>query len=238
MSLLDGLVAYYPLENLNDVSGNGLTLTNNNAVTFTAGKVVNAANFVAASHQWLSHADDALFRMGDIDFTIAAWVNLASKGANTGQIAGKRFTGNLEYYLRWNVSSDRFNLEVSPDGANPSHIEATTFGSPSLSTWYFVVAFHDSVNNLLGISVNNGTVDTTPYSTGVFAGTALFGIGCWTDFPNTSEFWDGLIDEVAIYKRLLAPSEQTALYNNGFGKTLPFGEIQYSFHYADSPMSF
>lgn len=39
------LRAYYKLENVNDSSGNGFTLTNNNSVPFNAGKFSNAADF-------------------------------------------------------------------------------------------------------------------------------------------------------------------------------------------------
>ena len=39
------LRGYYRLENVNDSGPNGLTLTNNNSVTFTAGRFGNGANY-------------------------------------------------------------------------------------------------------------------------------------------------------------------------------------------------
>src|SRR5437870_9156416 len=52
-TLLNGLRVYYKLGDLTDSSGNSLTLTNHGGVTFTAGKVNNAANFVSASSRYL-----------------------------------------------------------------------------------------------------------------------------------------------------------------------------------------
>src|SRR5438876_10841799 len=77
-TLLNGLTVYYALSNTSDATGGGLTLTNHNTVTFSAGKVGNAANFVAASSQYLSRADSAAFQMGTGDFSVAAWVNFTS----------------------------------------------------------------------------------------------------------------------------------------------------------------
>src|SRR3954464_8446679 len=78
---LTSLVSYWKLSDVNDSVG-GNTLTNGNTVTFTSGKIGNAATFVAASSQRLSHAANAALRTGDIDFTIPAWAKFASQPAN------------------------------------------------------------------------------------------------------------------------------------------------------------
>src|SRR5439155_23130905 len=81
-SLLNGLTVYYALSDTSDATGGGLTLTNHNTVTFSAGKVGNAANFVSASSQYLSQADSAAFQMGaSTDFTGAAWTKSGSGSA-------------------------------------------------------------------------------------------------------------------------------------------------------------
>lgn len=58
MALADNLVSYWQMGSANDSHGTN-HLTNNNSVSFTTGKVGNAASFAAASSQYLSHADDA-----------------------------------------------------------------------------------------------------------------------------------------------------------------------------------
>ena len=58
MSLTTNIVAYWKFDessgNAMDSTGNGNTLTNVNTVTYSAGKINNGANFVAASSQYFS----------------------------------------------------------------------------------------------------------------------------------------------------------------------------------------
>ena len=189
------------------------TLTNNNTVTQVGGKVGNASQFVAASSQSLSIADNASLSTGDIDFTIVAWVYLDSKAAE-GDIIAKDASGQREYNLRYVSVGDRFNFTVSNDGTATTSLDASTLGSPSTSTWYFLVAWHDSIANTINIQANDGTVDSVAHTTGVFDGTAAFGIGTST-FANT--FFDGRIDAVGFWKRVLSSSERSFLYNSGNG---------------------
>lgn len=79
MTLLDGLVSYWKLEEANgarvdSVVASGNDLTDNNTVTQAVGVLGNAAQFTAANSESLSHADNASLGTGDIDFTVASWV--------------------------------------------------------------------------------------------------------------------------------------------------------------------
>jgi len=56
-------VGAWPLDDVNDRSGNGATLTNDNSVTFTSGPFGNAATFVGSSSQ-------KLYREGDSDLGV------------------------------------------------------------------------------------------------------------------------------------------------------------------------
>lgn len=226
MALTDSLISWWELGEAsgtrNDSHGTN-HLTDNNTVAQAAGKVGNCADFEDGNGEFLSRADNTSLSAGDIDLTVCAWVQLESKiSNNVGNIVAKRSAAVQEYYLRYNNESslDRFQLEVSPNGTTGhTNVIANNFGSPSLATWYFVVAWHDSVNNQLGIQVNNGTANTTAYSNGIFDGTTDFCIGGYTGASPPSEFWDGLIDQVGLWKRILTASEKTFLYNNGSGKT-------------------
>src|SRR6266404_8373249 len=80
-TLLNGLQVYYKLENLTDSSGNSLTLTNHGSVTLTAGEVNNAAKFVSASSQYLSHVDATPYQMGTGNFSYAFWVKFTESTA-------------------------------------------------------------------------------------------------------------------------------------------------------------
>ena len=190
------------------------TLTNNNTVTQVGGKVGNASQFVAASSQSCSIADNASLSTGDIDFTIVAWVYLDTKPTE-GDIVAKDADGQREYNFRYvGGGTDRFVFTVSNDGTNVVSATANTLGSPSTATWYFLVGWHNAVANTLNIQVNDGTVDSVAHTTGVFDGTAAFGIGTST-FANT--FFDGRIDAAGFWKRVLSSADRSFLYNSGNG---------------------
>jgi hypothetical protein len=82
------------------------------------------------------------------------------------------------------------------------------------------VAWHDSVGNTINIQVNNGTADSAAHNLGVFYGTAPFAIGARD--AAAADYWDGLIDEVGFWKRVLTADERTTLYNGGNGLAYPF----------------
>jgi RHS repeat-associated protein len=82
--------------------------------------------------------------------------------------------------------------------------------------WYTIVAWHDSVFNTLNLQVNNGTVSSVSYASGAMDTTYPLSIGA---HANGTYGINGRLDEVALYKRVLNPSERSWLYNGGFGRT-------------------
>ena len=219
MSLSDNLVAYWSLD---EASGNAIDahasndLTDNNTVGTASGVVSGCRDFEESSSEYFSIADNTDLSTGDIDFTFAFWLQLESKATSKCPIV-KADAVNAEYYLQYHSGSDRLQFLVygaTGFGSGGSAV-ANTLGSPSTSTWYFVVCWHDSVNNQVGIAVNGGTADTASHSAGVLDGTSAFHIG---SYPGFSQHWDGLIDEVGFWKRVLTADERTELYNSGSGR--------------------
>jgi hypothetical protein len=186
------------------------------------GKISNAATL--NSNQYLSRADSADLSTGNIDFTWACWVKIASKTSDK-YLIGKWDVGSAatkEYLLYYWQSQDRFSFAVS-DGSSFGEATANNFGSPSTGTYYLVIGWHDSVNDIVGISVNAGTADTAAWSTGsVDTGTglamgALHGTGAGSAGTIVAD-----IDEVGFWKKVLTSGERTELYNGGTGLTYPF----------------
>jgi hypothetical protein len=223
-TLLTSLISYWKLEEASGtradaVTASGNDLTDNNTVTQNPGIIANAAQFTRVNTEYLSHADNASLSTGDIDYTVAAWVYLDSKPGNMGVIAKDSGGANREYVLQYTNASVRFVFTVlDTAGSTIGLVTANTFGAPATATWYLVIAWHDSVNNVVGISVNAGTADTA-VTTGVPADkTATFYIGADQAVSN----WDGRIDEVGFWKKVLTATERTTLYNGGVGRTYPF----------------
>lgn len=223
-TLTTSLVAYWKLGEASGSRADSVgsnTLTDINTVTQAAGKVGNAAQFTSANSEYLSIADNAALSTGDIDFTIACWVYMDSDTAANQMFVAKYDTGtaNREYVLYFSppVGTNRFTFIVSSDGAATVAVIANNFGAPATGTWYFLVAWHDSVANTVNISVNNGTVDSLSTAAGVFNSTAAFHIGARSNPVNN--FVDGRVDEVSFWKKVLTAQEITDLYNGGSGNT-------------------
>lgn len=221
MALTDSLVSYWKLD---EASGNAIDAHGTNDLTetggtiaATTGKINGCRDFEDIDTEYFEIADNADVSTGDIDFTFAAWVNLESKGANR-IIIGKDLntSGNREYNLYFSDTADRFRFELFSATDSGTNLSADSLGSPSLATWYFIVAWYDATANTMNIQVNDGTVDSTSKATLQASGSAAFRIGARA-YPTIEDYWDGLIDEVGFWKRVLTSGERTQLYNSGSG---------------------
>ncbi len=188
----------------------GNTLTDNNTVLSATGKVGTAADFESSTSESLSHIDNTSLSTGDIDFTWAAWIKPESVGSNMAIIS--KDNGSVYEYEMYVDTSSLLHFYVE-NGGSSSNVTANTFGPISAGSWYYVVGWHDSVTNTNNIQVNDSFVKSTAYTGGVLDNAHTFRLGS----TNSSLYFDGLIDQVGFWKRVLTPSERTALYNSGSG---------------------
>lgn len=224
--LYTNLMDYWTLQ---EASGNRagsqgvLTLTDNNTVPGAAGKVGNGAQFTLANSESLSSASVVSLQMGSgQDFTLATWVKLATKATDQALIVKATDVSGaagIEYVLQYKLANDRFNALVSNGSATANQL-ADTLGAVSVDTWYFVVAWLDAGTSL-NIQVNNGTADTL--GTAVYAQAAAGGFALGRNGGDVTipHYLNGMLDEAAIWKRILTAAERTFLYNAGAGRTWP-----------------
>lgn len=220
MALIDNLISYWKLDEASGArydSHGSNDLTDNNTVVSATGKIGTAADFEATNSEYLSITDNASISTGDIDFTFSCWV-YAESLVNYPIILrkGSDVNDNVEYVLYYDTVNNALKFGVS---GSASYQEVSSGSALSTGTWYFIVCHHDSVNNQLAISVNNGTLQTVSRTQGVDDGTFPFTIGASV---GQSLYWDGLIDEVGFWKRVLTSQERTLLYNQGRGLAYPF----------------
>ena len=219
-SLLTSLISYWTLDEAsgtrNDTHGTN-HLSDNNTVTQASGKLGNAAQFTSANLEHLGLADNTDISTGDIDFTLAAWVYLDTTPAQA-EIASKGGAVDIDWYLDYILASDRFRFYV--EGGSAASVLANSFGAPSTATWYYVIAWHDATANTINIQVNNGTVDSTSHSGGVKDTADDFAIGRAGSFVGG--YFNGRIDAVGFWKRVLTSTERSTLYNSGIGIEYPF----------------
>jgi hypothetical protein len=155
-----------------------------------------------------------------VSFTLGCWVYFTSLPSNEVALLGKG-NGSLanatEYCLLRHHPNNRFAILVS-SGSVEQRLEYTAL-TPSINTWYFVVAWYDHVNDILGMSVNDGTPATMSYSAGLFDSAQPFEVGRFPSYAG--EYLPGRVDNILFYKRVLTATEITAWYNSGTGQDYP-----------------
>jgi hypothetical protein len=182
------------------------------------GKVGNCLDTEAGSTQRVIHAQAMILNQGNHSFSWSVWVN-AESISNTPVILRSGDAAQNRYVLYIATSAGSvFRWGVI--GATASAL------APSTATWYHLVVWYDSVNNQIGIAVNDGTPVTAALtSVAPPAGGGEFQLGASSD---QGFYWDGLIDQAGFWKRLLTSQERTDLYNGGNG--LSYGQMLPAVH--------
>lgn len=223
MSLLTNLISYWKLD---EASGTRVDSHGSNDLTMTGsigsatGIINSGASFPNDAQQRLTHATNSDLETGDIDFSFSGWVNFTSHNDYNFIVSKSAYADNdIEYGLYYDPNDNRIEFFVNPTGSSTStQVKADNFGTFGNGSWHHIICWHDSVNDLIGICVDDGTPNTAAHSTGVFVGTAPFGVGLQhvtaTSYANG---FNGVIDEIAFWKRVLTSGERTALYNSGAG---------------------
>jgi hypothetical protein len=103
----------------------------------------------------------------------------------------------------WRVhrSSSSNNIAWGSSGLSPTDLTGTT--DVSTGEWFHIAAVYNGTQKLLYI---NGNLDASSDSTGNIT-TSSMPVYIGENSGATSRFWDGLIDDVRIYRRALSETE-------------------------------
>lgn len=210
MALTDNLVAFWEL---NEASGNAIDSLGSNDLTDnnTVGASGIARDFEDTNSEFFSHVSNATLQMGDIDFTILAWVR-PETATGTHQIVAKDDDAGSARDYTLDISGGDFRFYINGGGSGIAQL-----GTVSAATDYMVVGQHDATGDTVGISVNASAFTTT--GTGGISpnvSAAEFRVGA-REYAGFENYWDGLIWRVGLWKRKLSGAEVTSLYNGGSG---------------------
>jgi hypothetical protein len=225
-TFLTGLYAYYKLDeasgNAIDSSVYGRNLTQGSSVGTTAGVINTSRSFDGSGGTAFFSPFSTNFSPGANHFFTTFWMKagtLTQTNNDSGLIGKMSFSASDgEWLVYYRNGTNKVRMDVSLTGRVASQIvlESTTAIS-NTTDWYFIAAGWDGTN--IKISVNGGPYVTASFAGPVFSGNgAVFSIGT----ESSSNYWNGNIDEVAIWigRNDLTISEVQQLYNNGAG--LPF----------------
>lgn len=201
---------------------NSNDLTDVNTVLYAVGKVGNAADFEVANSEYLNITDANQVGLDfTSDFSFSVWAQPESQhdGAMWYKWGASQAAYGFLYVNKAGTYNLRFNGYSTGAGANKPFDWPQTLSN---ATWYHIVLRFDALGHASGngtaeLFVNGsslGTVTDTTYTgsantTGAFSISALGSGIQW--------YWDGLLDQVEAYNRLLTNTEISDLYNAGTG---------------------
>jgi hypothetical protein len=216
MSLLDGLISYWKLD---EASGNRLdskslhTLTSVNSVGSAAGKIGDAASFAAASSQYLEGPSNDTLPTRDQSFSVTAWAYLTAAVANQMVISSwDEATNNRHFQVFAGAFANAWRLTVGTTGASSVAVNSSAV---SVNQWVLLCA-RSEPGGLIQLNVNDANNTTASLGTPTSATKVKLLIGArYNTTPQL--FFNGLIDEVGIWNRVLTDAEVTTIYNGGNG---------------------
>lgn len=176
------------------------------SVPSAAGKSGNAADFSGNNADYLSAADNAELSVSDQDFSWAAWVWFDST-AGTRTILQKDSSLTM-YGMFYLGASDEWKFVTSFNN------EAVLIGTtPGTGTWYLVAGYHDTTNNLNGISFNGGSFTTGASASNTSDEANAFCVGG----SCGSLALDGRIDMLVFWKGYVLTAGNVTTLNGGAG---------------------
>jgi hypothetical protein len=214
------LVGWWPADGkATDLAGpyNGALV---HGATFAPGYVGNA--FALTGSQYVRVQNAQQFDVSAGDFTVDAWVYFNAVGALDQSIVDKmndRLAVNTDgWRLLYQGYSDLFWFCLGGGARNNGCMlgNSTTVVSATnvaAGIWYLVAAVKTSTQ--ISIYVNGNLENTTPLGSFTDTNSKALMFGAKDTKDMEGAYLNGLVDEVELFNRALAPSEILAIYNAG-----------------------
>lgn len=211
----NGLVSYWSFNgNANDSSTNANNGTVNGATLTTDrfGNENSAYSFNGTSDY--IRINNTLIPSTPTSYTISLWYNtqnFTTQNGNTRMLISDRNTG---------LSSYKYTISLQPghqiEGAifNGNCCTANGVSGDALTNnnWHNAIYIYNSSIATLYLYLDGSLVNTSTNVTHWSNGANPTNIGYWNGFVGASGFFDGKIDDIGIWNRVLTQSEITSLY--------------------------
>lgn len=225
MALTDNLVSYWEMEEASGTrvdSHGGNDLTDNNTVTQSTGIISNAAVYTAANSEYLSRADNASLSITG-DMSVQWWVYLTDTVATASKAMYLKRTGagnrGIRLYMFNSGGGDTFKTTLSSNGSAETSKDISLLSNLSTATWYHIVWTYDASAGGCELWVDGTSQGTaTLLPTSIYDNTAPVEI-CYASGPGIK--YNGRVDEVGLWSKVLTDDEIGDLYNSGSGLAYP-----------------
>ena len=219
-----GAVAYWPLNDLADATGNGNLLTDHGSITFGAGKIGNCALINGNTDGGKYLASSVSGANTSTGFSISMWI----KGT-VGGVAASVVQACSSDHQGWFIGSDASNDLAFLFGNGSGWSIDTAFGTYIVGTWHHIVMTADpatATSPKIRVFMDGELVGTWDLVSWAAASVEL---GHFAFNYGSSDYgWPGDIDEVGVWHRPLSLSEVLVLYKNGNGWPYKFGTAAFS----------
>jgi len=215
-TLLDGLLAYYKLEDRTEyyVGGGTYDFTEYGSPTYVAAKVNNGLNLDDSYNQYDKIANNLGF---DVNVSVAGWVKLSV--LPTGPHFAVVDISNLSHIVDMCIRVFSASIVLNRRKNGVGEEEAVYTFAVATGVWYHFVGTYDGANLRLYV---NGVLRAGPTaasgngSVSGFDGFKISGLVEYDTLMNLS----GIFDEWGVWNRALIQQEITDLYNGGEGQTM------------------
>ncbi len=224
------LRVYYHLEDINDASGNGRTLTNNNSVPFSAGKFGLGSDFGSSgTNKALSLSANPMSSLTYANATFSMWVkfnSISNPTAGSGYffVLATRVTsgaGAARCFFNYSVSAGNFNINATIKLATGDAIASYSIPVNTTNWYNFVFVKSSTTTAILYVNGVQVATDTGSGADNINVNSlctlAIGNIG-HTAFANQG--WH-IMDEFIIEQRAWSASEIRKYYSQGLGRFAP-----------------
>jgi hypothetical protein len=178
----------------------------------------NFLTFESANSEYMTIPNGSIFPMGTNDFSVSFWVKVASfPGAFKG-IIGDRAALPGQF---WGIENTASGIRgwVSKSAAPPSYTTEFTFDT---NTWtHIVMTFENNYpSNDFTLVFYKNTVEEETYTPASNPQQFNFTLGSNIDVGSlytTQSFFDGSLDDIRIYNKIINSTEISDIYNGGTG---------------------
>jgi hypothetical protein len=214
----NGLIGWWPFNgNANDESGNGNNGTVNGA-TLTTDRFGLSNKAYSFNSNYISVPHNSLFNFeSNNSVTVSLWFNTTNK---VGSVFVQKQSGVGATQNGFNVGFLYSNTNlagISQKATGSMSIISTPSSIININTWYhFVYVFNNGVASLYV----NGQLILNQTDPGSQIGNSITDLIFGYGLPSNNAYYNGKLDDIAIYNRALTQLEITNLYSGSAPPTI------------------
>ena len=203
------LVGYWKFEDLLDFTDNNLDLTHSGTPTYAAGKLSNGLDLESTSSEQARITGVTGSLLAGVR-TVDLWIKAETV---TGRLLCIHKSADLTNRLEFQESAGKLYILLKI--GNVIQWELTTTTSIPSGSWMHIVLVMGTGGAKVYIDGNTTPEDTDADTTTMDSNFTVIEVG---SYDGTQGYFDGIIDNLALFSSLYGIDEVTNSYNSGNGK--------------------